>query len=270
MADNNIVPILGDVRIDRLTKTQIEKWQAGLVRDDDPNDPDARRRSQDSTNRLLTILKAALNGAFADEANGIATDAAWRRVKAFRNVGRAREDDLAPADARALIAKAKRIDASLATLIEAGYLTGARPGELRDLNVGDLDGATLRIRDGKTGRRLVTLNAECAAFLKRAAGNRAADAPLLPTLNGQRWDLHDAHRPLKAALDAAGLPDTVSLYTARHAHISRSIEAGMPLSLIAENCGTSLTMIERNYAKVLAHTRRDTVERTAPKLRGKA
>ena len=41
----------------------------------------------------------------------------------------------------------------------------------------------------------------------------------------------------------------------------------MPLSLIAENCGTSLLMIQRNYAKVLAKTRSATIERTAPKLR---
>ncbi len=42
----------------------------------------------------------------------------------------------------------------------------------------------------------------------------------------------------------------------------------MPLSLVAENCGTSLLMIQRNYAKVLARTRRDTIQKTAPRLRG--
>ena len=41
----------------------------------------------------------------------------------------------------------------------------------------------------------------------------------------------------------------------------------MPLTLVAENCGTSLRMLEVNYAHVLASTRRDTIERTAPKLR---
>jgi hypothetical protein len=41
----------------------------------------------------------------------------------------------------------------------------------------------------------------------------------------------------------------------------------MPLSLIAENCGTSLTMLQRNYAHVLARTRRDVIQKTSPKLR---
>jgi hypothetical protein len=59
----------------------------------------------------------------------------------------------------------------------------------------------------------------------------------------------------------------VSFYTLRHAHISRALEAGMPLSLVAENCGTSLRMLEVNYARPGVVTRRDTIERTAPKLR---
>jgi hypothetical protein len=93
------LPVLGEHRVDRLTKTQIEGWLAGLVRND-PDDPDVRRRSQDTANRILTILKAALNLAFADEANNIGTDAAWRRVKPFRDVARSREDDLDPKQVR--------------------------------------------------------------------------------------------------------------------------------------------------------------------------
>jgi hypothetical protein len=80
-----------------------------MVRDD-PEDPDARRRSQDTANRIPTILKAALNAAFQDEANRIPTDAAWRCVKPFKNVSKAREDDLESAEVRVLIAKAATFD----------------------------------------------------------------------------------------------------------------------------------------------------------------
>ena len=41
----------------------------------------------------------------------------------------------------------------------------------------------------------------------------------------------------------------------------------MPLSLLAENTGTSLAMIQTTYAKVLAATRQEFVEKTSPKLR---
>src|SRR5690242_14281482 len=136
-ADKHILPKLGNVRVDRLTKQQIESWRAGLVKEDDAEDPRARRRSQDSANRILTILKAALNEAFADESNGVSSDAAWRRVKAFRDVGGAREDHFDAPVIRKLIAKAATFDKAFAALLEAGYLTGARYGELAALNVRD-------------------------------------------------------------------------------------------------------------------------------------
>jgi len=266
-ADKRVVPGLGDYRVDRLTKTSIEHWLAGLVHEDE-DDPDAKRRSQDTANRILTILKAALNKAFEDDGNNIATDAAWRRVKPFQKVARSREDDLDAKQVRLLIAKAATFDNALAQLIEAAYLTGARMGELASCSVRDLDAArhTLRL-DGKTGQRIVSLTDETAAFLLRLANGGTLDAPLLPMADGERWPRSGHFRAVKRALALANLPASASLYTLRHAHISRAIEAAMPLSLVAENCGTSLTMIQRNYAHVLARTRRDTIQKTAPKLR---
>ncbi len=268
ISDRRIVPALGGYRVDRLTKTQIEEWLAGLVREEDPDDPDARRRSQDTANRVLTHLKAGLNAAFADEANGIATDAAWRRVKPYRNVSRPREVDLSPEEVQAFIDGAATFDQALAYLIEAGYLTGARMGELASASVRDLDGArrTLHV-DGKTGARTISLTEETAAFLQERARGKKRTDPLLPQADGTRWPRTGHFRSIKRAAKAADLPPDACFYSLRHAHISRAIEAGMPLSLIAENCGTSLLMIQRNYAKVLAKTRAATIEKTAPKLR---
>ena len=44
-------------------------------------------------------------------------------------------------------------------------------------------------------------------------------------------------------------------------------EKGEALNLLAENVGTSLRMIETNYAKFLAKARRKLIEATSPKLR---
>jgi len=267
-AEKHIDPTLGKKRVTRLTKRELEEWLGGMVRED-PDDPDAHRRSRDSANRVLTILKAALNHAFADDANRISTDSAWRRVKAFKGVATEREDHFDATQVRTLIAKAVSFDRPFANLIEAAYLTGARLGELAALDVRDFDAANavLMIRKGKTGARPVTLTGESVAFFTRIAKGRLPGAALLPRGDGDRWGKSEQHRPFKRAAKAASLPSSASFYTLRHSHISRAIEAGMPLSLVAENCGTSLTMIERNYAKVLAATRRKTIERTAPRLR---
>ena len=57
---------------------------------------------------------------------------------------------------RTLIAKAATFDKAFANLLEAGYLTGARLGELAAFDVRDFDAdrATLTIRKGKTGARV--------------------------------------------------------------------------------------------------------------------
>lgn len=218
---------------------------------------------------MLTILKAALNAAFHDDANRLASDSAWRRVKPFRGVGAARADHFDAKAIRLLIAKAATFDQKFADLLEAGYLTGARLGELVALDVRDFDPkrAVLVIPRGKTGPRVVTLSAESVRFFARVVGDRAPDVPLLPRADGERWGKSEQHRPFKRAAALAELPASASFYALRHSHISRAIEAGMPLSLLAENTGTSLSMIQRTYAKVLAATRQEFVEKTAPKLR---
>ena len=40
----------------------------------------------------------------------------------------------------------------------------------------------------------------------------------------------------------------------------------VPLNIIAENCGTSVRMIEKTYAKILAEKRREFIEHGAPKF----
>ena len=94
---------------------------------------------------------------------------------------------------------------------------------------------------------------------------------------GRDASLSDGRRALRSgslllahqqrALALAELPLAASFYSLRHSHISRAIEGRMPLSLVAENLGTSLLMIQKNYAKVLARTRRLTIQQTSPRLR---
>ena len=45
------------------------------------------------------------------------------------------------------------------------------------------------------------------------------------------------------------------------------IERGMPLLVLAENVGTSVAMIESNYAHLLAEKRRELIEQHSPRLR---
>ena len=92
-----IYPALGDTECEKLTTEMLRKWHAGLAkllprmrtrkgkkqqhRAFDGSE-EAHRRRRSSANRVLTILKAALNYAFND--GRVASDGAWRKVKPFR------------------------------------------------------------------------------------------------------------------------------------------------------------------------------------------
>ena len=52
----------------------------------------------------------------------------------------------------------------------------------------------------------------------------------------------------------------------READCPRAIEGEVPLNIIGDNCGTSVRMIEKTYAKILAYKRREFIERGAPSL----
>lgn len=259
-----LIPALGARLIADLTASDLTAWRNALVNGDDA---EAQRKSRDTANRILSMAKAVLNHA-ARTRDGL-SDAAWRHVSAFKSVGRAREAHFTSEEVARLIDAARRADPHFADLVEAGFVTGARLGELTSATVADFDPtrATLAV-DGKTGARRIALTRDGVELFRRLAGNRAGAAPLLPRADGEPWGPSHQARPMKAALKAAGLGPTATFYALRHSYVSRAIESGAPLLIVAKNLGTSVTMIERTYAHVIASTRSAILEQHAPRLRG--
>jgi integrase len=255
---------LGDRPVATLTLTELRAWRDDLVsREEDPV-------SRSTANRIIANVKAAFNRVFADEKSGITSDAAWRRLESFKGADKSREDHFEETDVVRLIAEARKQDEAFADLLEAGFFTGARlPGELAALDVRHFDAhhAQLKIIEGKTGPRVTTLTEEGVQFFKKLTRGKDPSDILLPRADGERWGKSQQHRPMKAALKAAKLPMSASVYSIRHTYVSRSIENGMPLFLIGQNIGTSVAMISKHYAHILRRVQRELIERTAPRLR---
>ena len=253
----------GDELVTNLTKSKLEGWLNSMALKS--ADREAVRRSKDTANRVLSMVKALLNHALRDPANGITDDHAWRLVKPYRGVATPRATHFSEAQARALIEATP--DREFADLLTAGFLTGARYGELIACSVRDFDelAKTLSV-DGKTGPRTVILQPEAVVFFRSVRGERAADEPLLRRGDGARWNRSHQQRRMALALERAGLDREATFYALRHSYISRAIEGEVPLNIIAENCGTSVRIIETTYAKVLASKRRQFIERGAPSL----
>lgn len=246
--NRHIEPKLGDRRVADLTADDVRRWHHGLVKlaGDDVDEED-ERRSRDTANRILTVLKAALNRAFADGL--VKDDRAWRAVRAFKAVGEARQIVLTLDEIQRLV---DSCGPGLQELVAAGAYTGARLGELTSAKVRDFDpkGRTLQVR-GKTGRRVVHLDAGAVALLTRMAKGRRGDDPLLRTAEGGPWTASLHLRPVAAAVASARLDPATTYYALRHSYITHALNSGVPLKAVADHCGTSVVMISRNYAKVL-------------------
>jgi integrase len=239
----------GAVLLSKLRATQVANWRDALVREADDEDPDDARRSQDSANRNLASLKAALNHAFKHQQVG--SDAAWRTVGPFKDVGRRRDVYLTLKQRQALL---KHCSPELAMFLKSLMLTGARPGELAAIDLGHLDikNKVLRIAKSKTGPRDVPLSSDAFALLKEAAkGKVGASTPLLSRIAGQRWTKEAWRDEIKEAVTAAKLNPEVVAYTLRHSAITDMLTAGVSIFVVSKLAGTSIKMIEKHYGHLL-------------------
>ena len=262
--NKHFLPKFGHVLVSEITKTALDSWLANLISKE--NDAESIRRSKDSANRVLSMVKALLNHATKDESNRIIDDSAWRFVKPFQSVSKAREIRYTDEEINKLIKSAP--NHAISELIKGAYLTGARYGELIELRLEhlDLNTKTLNLVIGKTGARTIILQNSAVKFFQQLALNRNQEDYLFLKEDQTKWKRSDQTRPMKAALKAAGLSQNGSIYALRHTYISKAIEGLVPLNIIAENCGTSIRLIEKTYSKILAQSRRNFIENGAPTL----
>jgi integrase len=284
-ANRIILPTLGELACIDLSTALIQKWlrheakSAARIRSKEgkegevvkqrtkavPTDPEAQRKRRASSNRTLTILKAALNRAWRE--GKIASDAAWRRVEPFEEADAARVRYLTIAEAQRLI-NASAPDFRL--LVRAALATGARYGELVGLRVSDFnpDSGTVHIRTSKSGKgRHIVLADEGAALFSAQAAGRPATAPLLPKEDGGEWKSAHQARPMKAACKGARIEPEANFHALRHTYASHSIMNGAPLLVVAKNLGHSDTrMVERHYGHLSSSFMADAIRAAAPKF----
>lgn len=258
--DALILPQLGGIHVAKLSRRKIEQWHEAVAKapprlrtkkgnaqrfravDDSP---ETVRRRRSSANRVLTILKAALNLAF--NARKVASDEAWRGVRAFREVDAARVRYLDDAEARRLV-NASQPD--FRPLIQAALLTGCRYGELTALTAGDYnaDAGTVHVRISKSGKpRHVVLNDEGQRLFATITAGKAPGARLFVKADGSAWGTSHQQRPFLAACRAAKI-GLMTFHELRHSYASRFVMSGAHLNVVAAQLGHSDTrMVEKHY-----------------------
>jgi integrase len=272
--EKHVLPPLGDKPLGELTADNIRHWHRELARslplipksgvqtrEVDFSDAEQARKRKVSSNRVLTILKAALNRAFKD--GKIDSDLAWRRVDPFENVDRSRNRYLTIAECQRLLNAAEE---NFRDVLRGALETGARYGELCRLECGDYnpDSGTIHIRNSKSGKeRHIVLTDDGREFFAQLATGRPTTAPMF----GREWKASYQIRRMRRVCAAARIDPPVGIHQLRHTYCSLSIMSGMPLMVLAKNLGhVDTRMVERHYGHLAASFVGDQVRKHAPRF----
>jgi integrase len=261
----HILPGLGNTPVTDLTRDLISGWLTGMAGRgaDDHSNQDAIRANRATANRVLTILRAALNQSFRD--GKIASDIPWRTVKPFREVGASRLRYFAKDEVRRLVNAAQ---GDFRNLVLAALHTGCRYGELSRLHIGDFnsDSGTVFVGQSKSGKaRHVVLTDEGRRFFETLTAGRPGDALMLTRAAGAPWGPGNCTRLMALACSAANITPAAGFHIIRHTAASHMVMSGVPLNIVASNLGHASTlMTERHYAHLAPSYVAETIRKFTP------
>lgn len=242
----HIGPQLGHLELSKLTLSLLEDWKHELLLR--LTNPDVKIR-RDSANRIITVLKAMLNRAYQEGLVG--SDAAWRRLKRFQGVGRARVRVLSDAEISTVLTHSQP---AFKALFLAALYTGGRYSELARLMPEDFDGHGVHIRESKSGKpRYVPLTEEGKEFFRKT------ELPLLTT-TGVLWTTNTTQKYVLRIERETGV--SFRMHNLRHTYATRLLNNGAHPSVVSKLLGHSGTkMVEKHYGHLFEKTIRENVER---------
>ena len=293
-ANAHILPALGAVEVSKLSKRRIEEWHLALAEAprrktgklrtegaavaylDAPSTEDEKRARKDTANRILTVLRAALNLALRE--NKVGEPAVWRKVEPFKGVGASRVRFL-NAEEQIRILNACDLP-EFRDLVRAALFTGCRYGELTRLQVKDFNitAGTVFISESKSGKpRHVFLSDEGRDWFAGQAAGRAAQSLILVRENvkrttrkaahpGSGWADHDQKYYMALACKAAGI-EPLGFHELRHTYASALVNAGVPLAYVASQLGhVDIAMVQKHYGHLCPSAMADAIRAAAPRL----
>lgn len=248
---------IGRIGLQKLKPDDVWGWRTTLAKtptkEQDKSKPSTKLRADSTVNRDMTPLRAALNLALED--GFAATSASWLvKLKPIPDAD-GRRDVYIDIDQRRALIGASPPD--LAVFLRALSMVPLRPGAMAALVVRNHDVrlSTLTIGKDKKGQdRKITLPKSTNAFFAEQRKGKLPGTPLLTRADGQAWDKDAWKKPIKVAVQAAGLLPATTAMALRHSTITDLIVLhSLDTLTVARLAGTSLQMIEKHYGHHL-HT----------------
>jgi integrase len=210
------------------------------------HDTESLRKRKKTLNTLVSILRIAFQMAWE---NGLVqSDRAWRCLKRVPNVDRPRVLHLTRSECRDLLDHCRP---DLRWLVLGALYTGCRAAELISLAVEDVarDGYGVYIAPSKQYQpRFVFLPDEGMTFFLRLCRDRKPRETLFLRKDGRPWPGRHYRDVFKAAVRMADLPEEFTFHGLRHTYASQLVQAGTPLSVVAEQLGhADTTTVTRTY-----------------------
>ena len=278
--ETHILPALGNIPVGKLMARKIADWHHGLAEKrarartkpgrrqnyrEAVSGPDAVRKRRATANRILTVLKAALNHAW--KAGHVATDDAWRRVKPFKAVETALVRYLSEAECVRLV---NACEPTFRNLVRGALLTGCRYSELTGMHAADFnaDAGVITVRESKAGKpRHVVLTEEGQRLLAGLTAGKLGSDPIFTRADGGVWGRSHQLRPMRETCRRAKIKPEISFHVLRHTHGSVLAMKGVPMGVIAEQLGHADTrMTEKHYAHLAPSYVADTIRAHFPVL----
>lgn len=151
--------------------------------------------------------------------------------------------------------------------------TGCRPGEVGNAcchhykrEIGALvyswNAGDFRWKNAKKTQkdRVIYLTPALQGMVEEEIAKRGGEGPIFRTIRRSTWTANNLVNRMMVLLELPPVVewceenkfdrDKVMCYSFRHSYITRMLKAGCPIKILADLCGTSVGMIEKNYSKV--------------------
>ena len=237
----HVSPRLGSRDVRELTPEVLTRFRADLER---------AGVGTATVRKALAFIQSVLSFAVVEELLDVNPASAVRKPR----YERARAPMIfGPTEVELIRARLEPRDQALVAVLA---YAGPRPEEALRLTWADVGAETLHFRDTKRHRdRWTPLLAPLAADLRLwrlASGARAtAAAPVFPRSDGGHWREEDwrnwRRRTWRTVAPAGSRPRDL-----RSSYITVMVYSGQPLSTVAKWAGTSVAMLDKRYAAVLA------------------
>ena len=253
---NHIMPRLGDYGVRELTPKRLARFREELEKAD---------VGPATVRKAMAIIQSILSFAVAEELIDINPAASVRKPR----YQRAREPHIfLPAEVEEI--RDKLTSPRDRTLVSLLAYSGPRPEEVVcRLAWEDIGERAIRYRDTKRHQvRFTPLLAPLAEDLREwflASGRPEGKQPVIPAHDGGFWTDDDwrnwrsriwrgEERPANrrnVPTYPGAAPEGTRPRDLRSSFITVQVYAGVPLTTISKQCGTSITMIEQHYAGVI-------------------